>query len=277
MFILLILRIILTSIPSEDTKKELYINIFIEKELPISILQLYKMNISYILDHYNKIINFKKKNFYLKMNDLLSYGQYKNIKKYKKLANLVANDDLTEKRNFFKRIGELSIICYFPQDRNYENNEIFLKRSCDNTILIPLKEDEDPLLTLSKGINDLMTRIFSFPSIFIDSYFDNEKVLFNFENLSVDDELIENLGTCAVPVDDEPQKIDNFSTKNIENNLKKNDNISTNIIKKNENISNDVENKKVKIPFSTRNNHFSRKKGFIPPFKMKRFNEVMNR
>lgn len=168
----------------------LKLNVLIEKELPISLLQMYKMNIEYVLNHFNTILTQEntvktngKDSFRFEINNILSFKQYKRIKRYKDLANLVATEKVHERVEVLMNIlpGEITIMCYYQGTSPYvtesEINERidFNNGTCDAITLVPIKYD--PLLTIFRGIERLMSTNFTLPNIFKESYYESETEL----------------------------------------------------------------------------------------------------
>lgn len=171
----------------------LKVNILLEKEIPLSLLQIYKIGIQYVLTHYNEIIQINKKKIDLnnnksirfELNNLLSYSQYKLIKKYKELVELVATDKFTERKNILEKIqpGEITIICHYSgntdsNDNNELEDEIKIDGPCDAVVLISL--NDDPLISIFKGLEKLMVENFLLPNIFYESFYQSERELLNF-------------------------------------------------------------------------------------------------
>lgn len=199
----------------------LTLNILIEKDLPISLLQLYKINIEYILNHINKlpkdttntqasnsnpgsIMMDKFPDFVLK--NLLSFSQYKHLRRYHELSHAVATNSLKKRKDILKKIlpGELTIMAYYLGGSPYlpdDNLDEDLDLPCETIIFVPLLPD--PLLSIVSGIDNLL-KTFDFPSIFrltptngstYTSLF-NERLLVLPKDIRMKDDLLTILNNC---------------------------------------------------------------------------------
>lgn len=202
------------------------LNILIEKELPISLLQLYKINIEYILAHINKllkdttttsipnsnsgaVLNQKIPVFVLK--NLLSFSQYKHLRKYHELSHAVATNSLKKRKEILKKIlpGELTIMAYYlggspylPEDDLDEDMNL----PCETITFVPLIPD--PLLSIVSGIDTLLKTL-SFPSIFkltptnTSSYTSlfNEQLLVLPKNIEIKETMLNMLNECICHFD----------------------------------------------------------------------------